>query len=202
MMNLAGRKNFQGGPRVGTSGVMCANTFSVLISFSPFFFKAGFGMPPSQQPTPGAYPPPHEATAQLSYPLSPGFAGQVNPLTMSQYPSYPSSDTSMYPPSPGYPPANQTPLYPPTNLGTHPSPVYQQSMHSSSHCLPSQYSFPTPAPVSYASQPQPHNPVSPAYASPIGACPTSMIQGGYSLNRGPSVMHTIRSTYTKVSMSY
>jgi hypothetical protein len=166
-------------------------------------------MPPSQQPAPSAYPPPHEATAQLSYPLNPGFAGQANPLSMSQYPPYPSSNTSMYPPSrnppyPGYPPANQAPLYPPTNSGTLPSPVYPQLVQSSSPCAASQFSFPTPVPASFAPQPQQYNPVSSAYASPIGACPASMIQGGHPLSRpGSSVTHAVRSTYTKVrNLSY
>jgi hypothetical protein len=174
--------------------------FLALISFSLFFFKAGFGMPPPQQPTPGAYPPPHQATAQLSYPLNPGFAGQMNPPSMSQYPPYPSSNTSPYPPSsnqscPGYPPPSQAPPYPPT----HSSPLYPPMTQSSSPYPTSELCFPTPAPVSFAPRPQPYNPVTPAYVSAVGAGPQSMIQGGHSLNRaGSNVTHAVRSTYTKV----
>jgi hypothetical protein len=92
-----------------------------LISLSFFFFKAGPGMSPPQQPTPGVYPPPHHATVQLSYPLNPGFAGQINTPGTSQYPPYPSSDTPSYPfsSSTPYPPAGQS-LYPPTGQAPYP----------------------------------------------------------------------------------
>jgi hypothetical protein len=68
----------------------------------------------------------------------------------------------------------------------------------------SQFCFPTPAPVSFAPAPQPCYPVSPAYASPVGAGPQSMTQGGHSLTRpGCNVTHAVRSTYAKVrNMSY
>ncbi|KDR15476.1 annexin B9-like [Zootermopsis nevadensis] len=191
----------------------------------PGYPQAGSGMPLPQQPTPGFFPPPQHATAQLSYPLNPG-----------QYPSYPSSDTQSYPfssnapyPSTGqtpYPSTGQVPYpsmgqapypstgqapYPPTGQEQYPqasqvpypsvggsSSLYQSLGQSNPLYPTSGHGFPAPAPTSFAPEPQSYNPVTPAYVSSVGAGPPSMRPGGHSLNRsGTNVTHTVHSTYSK-----
>ena len=161
-------------------------------------------MPSPQQPFPGVYPPPHHATAQLSYPLNPGFAGQTNTPGMSQFPPYPTSN------APSYPPSNNAPYpgYPPTSQPPYPNPMYPSFGQSSSPYPPSEFGFtasaptsfaPQPQPTSFAPQPQPYRPVVPACVSTGSAGPPSMNLGGHSLNRGGSnVTHTAHSTHTKV----
>jgi len=151
-------------------------------------------MPSSQQPFPGVYPPPHQATVQLSYPLNPGFAGQINTPGMSQFPPYPTSNMPPYPPSnsapyPGYPPTSQQPF---------PNPVYPSFGQSSCPYPSSNVSFAAPAPTSFAPQPQPYSPVAPVCVSTGGSAPPSMNAGGHSLNTsGSNVTHTHHSTHTK-----
>jgi len=108
-------------------------------------------MPSPQQPFPGVYPPPHHATAQLSYPLNPGFAGQTNTPGMSQFPPYPTSN------APSYPPSNNAPYpgYPPTSQPPYPNPMYPSFGQSSSPYPPSEFGFTASAPTSFAPQPQP-----------------------------------------------
>jgi hypothetical protein len=163
--------------------------------FSLGFFKAGSGMPSSQQPFPGVYPPPHQATVQLSYPLNPGFAGHINTPGMSQFPPYPTSNMPPYPPNnsapyPGYPPTSQPPF---------PNPMYPSFGQSSCPYPSSDLSFAAPAPTSFAPQPQPYSPVAPVCVSTSGSAPPSMNAGGHSLNTaGSNVTHTDHSTHTKV----
>jgi hypothetical protein len=173
-------------------------------------------MPSPQQPHPGLYPPPHQATAQLSYPLNPGFAGHINTPGMSQFPSYPTSN------APSLPPSNNAPYpgYPPTSQPPYPSSMYPSFGQSSHPYAPSEFGFTAPAPTSFAPQPQSYSPVAPACVSTpnsfapqpqpyspvaracvstVGAGPPSMNLGGHSLNRGvSSVTHTVHSTHTKV----
>ena len=152
-------------------------------------------MPSSQQPYPSVYPPPHQATVQLSYPLNPGFAGQINTPGMSHYPPYPTSNTPSYPPSnnasyPGYPPTSQPP---------YPSPMYPSFGQPSCPYQTLETGFMAPPPTSFAPQPQPYSAVVPACVSTVGAGPPSMNLGGHSLNRTGSYMtHAVHSTYTKV----
>lgn len=168
--------------------------FLKLIFFS-CFLKAGSGMPSSQQPYPGVYPPPDHATVQLSYPLNPGFAGHINTPGMSQYPAYPTANTSSYPashnaPYPGYPPTSQPPYA---------HPVYASSLQSSCPYPTSEFGLTAPAPTSFAPQPQPYSPVVPACATVGAAGPPSMNLGGQSLNRaGSNVARTVQSAHTKV----
>jgi len=148
-------------------------------------------MPTPQQPYPGVYPPPHQATVQLSYPPNPGFAGHINTPGMSQFPPYPTSNM------PSYPPSNNPPYpgYPPTSQPPYPNPMYP-SFGQSSSPYPT---FPAPAPASFAPQPQPYSPVAPGCVSTDGAGPPSMNLGDHSLDRDDSnVRHTVDSTHTEV----
>lgn len=152
-------------------------------------------MPSSHQPYPGVYPPPHQATVQLSYPPNPGFAGQINTPGMSQHIPYPTSNT------PSYPPSNNAPYpgYPPTSQPPYPNPMYPSFGQSSCPYPTSEFGVTAPAPTSFAPQPQPYSPVAPAYVSSVGAGPPSMNVGGHSLNRaGSNVTHAVHSTQTKV----
>jgi hypothetical protein len=152
-------------------------------------------MPSSQQPYPGIYPPPHQATAELSYPLNPGFAAQINTPGMSQYPAYQTSNIPSYPPSNNAP----YPCYPPTSQPPYPNPMYPSFGQSSYPYTTSEFGLTASAPTSFAPQPQPYS--APACVSTVGAGPPSMNLGGHSLNRaGCNVTHTVRSTYTKVRM--
>jgi len=160
----------------------------------PGYPQAGSGMPTPQQPYPGAYPPPHQATVQLSYPLNPGFAVHANTPAMSQFPRYPTSNMPSYPasnnpPYPGYPPTSQPP---------YPNPMYPSFGQSISPYPTSELGFTAPAPTSFAPQPEPYSPVAPASVSTGGAGPPSMNLGGHSMDRAASkVTHTVDSTHTK-----
>jgi hypothetical protein len=83
-------------------------------------------------------------------------------------------------------------------------PLYPPFGQSSSPYSTSGLCSAAPAPTSFASAPQPYNPVTPAYVSSVGDVPPSMNVGGHSLNRsGSKVTHTVHSTYSKVrSMRY
>jgi hypothetical protein len=150
-------------------------------------------MPTPQQPCPGVYPPPHQATVQLSYPPNPGFAGNINTPGMSQFPPYPTSNTPLYPPSNNVP----YPAYPPTSQPPYPNPMYPSFGQSSCPYPSSEFGLTASAPTSFA--PQPYSPVASACVSTGGAGPPSMNLGDHSLNRaGSKVTHTVHSTHTKV----
>ena len=123
---------------------------------------------PTQAPT---YPPSNQAPYPPSGP---------SPYPPSQAP-YPTSGTSPYPPasqapyppsSSPYPPTSQAP-YPPSGGGT----VYPSLGHSNTSGM----GYPTQAPP----------PITPAYASGVGAGPPSMSSGGHSLS---SMAHTVQVT--------
>jgi hypothetical protein len=142
-------------------------------------------MPTPHQPSPGVYPPPHQATVQLSYPLNPGFAGQMNTPGMPQYPSYPTSNTPPYPQTntsnmPLYPPTNtsNTPLYPPTSTpNTH---SYYPTNTPNTHSFPptNTPSYPPSNNAPYSgypptSQPQYSNPLYPSFGQSSVPYPNS-----------------------------